>query len=415
MGDYYKYDKDTGVITADTSTLKADVQSEYKGALGQKLELTDSTPQGRMIDAETSARSGVLGYTADIANQINPEQSGGVFLGSIFSLMGGQPFKATPTIVSNVRVYGDQNGIVSSSFQIYDTSGNFFSLQTAITMNQEDTSTSPSTWYGLGVFQAATPGPIVVPANQQWFVVAPGPSNVTHATNAQAGITGEVAESDVAARNRRRNILAKQGVNTVRAIRAYVSDLTGFRSMFIRENDTSGQQVIDGITMPPNSYYVCVQGSVDDDIASAILEAKGSGAPLTAGTPPRGVVVTKTVLEPASDQEYVITFTRPDIVECTCNVEYDPAQSTGNYEPLFAIQDAIMKYQAGKINGDQGLVISRDLSAYELAGAVGSLYPGIYISALTVTGKSTTGEEIPIEAWELANIPIGGVIVTPRP
>lgn len=414
MADYYKYNTDTGIITVDTSTLKTDVQGEYKAALGSDLELTDSTPQGRMIDGETAARSGVLAFTSEIANQINPDQAGGVFLGSIFSLMGGEPYKATVTVINNMRVYGTQNGVVAGGFQVYDPNGSIFTLQTNITMNQEDTTTTPHTWYGLGIFQATVTGPLVVPANTQWFLSTPAPLNVTHVTNPEAGIPGANAETDVAARNRRRNTLAKQGRNSVRAIRALVSDLLGFRSMVIRENTADSSQTIDGITMPANSIYVCVQGAVDDDIAEAMLEAKSTGAPWTVGSPVRGTQVTVTLTEPASGQPYTITFARPTIIPCTCNVEYDAAQSTGNYEPQFAIQDAIMKYQNGELPGDPGLVVSRNLSAYELAGAIGALYPGIYVSNLTVTGKSTTSDEIVMNLWEVANIPIGGVIVTPR-
>jgi hypothetical protein len=415
MGDYYQYDRDRGLIVPDTSTLKADVQAEYKTALGTNLDLTDSTPQGRLIDAETNARSSILGYTSGVANQINPDLSGGVFLASIFSLMGGNPYVATPTVISDVRVYGTQDTISPSGLQIYDGSGNYFVQQTAVMIDQVDTTVTPNTFYGAASFRAVIAGPTAAAAMTRWLIASPVPANITTVVNPVAGVTGKVAETDAEARNRRKNTLAKQARNSVRGSRALVSDLSGFRSMTIRENDLSVPQTIDGIAMPKNSIYVCVQGAVDGEIAEALLEAKSTGTAWTTGTVTRGTQVSTTLVEPASGQDYTVLFARPTIVPCTCEVFYDTSQSVGNSEPQFAIQDAITRYQNGEINGDPGLTIGRNLSAYELSGAISTVYPGIYVSSILVTGKSVVdGQEIQIEAWEQANFAIGSIVVTPR-
>jgi len=414
MANYYDYDRDTGLIVPDTSTLKSDVQGEFKLALGSNMDLTDATPQGRLVDGEVTARSNVIAYTAGIANQINPDQSGGVFLASLFSLMGGTPYVSTPTVFG-ARVYGTNGSTSPSGLAIYDSAGNIFNQQTAVVLNQVDTTVTPNTYYGLATFQAAVAGAIPVLANTVWSISSTAPSNITKVVNLLDGTTGQVTESDVAARRRRKSTLAAQSSNTIRAIKAGVSALSGYRSMTIRDNDDSSIAVINGISMPPNSIYVCVQGALDADIAAALLTAKGVGAAWTVGQTAKGTPVTTSLIEPASGQPYTIFHARPDIVSCTCVVTYDSSQSVGNYEPQFAVQDAVNKYQNGLINGDPGLTIGRNLSAYELSGAVAAVYPGLYISSVTVTGKTVTaGQEIPIELWEQALLAVGSIVVVPR-
>ena len=80
---FQQYVTNTGVIVPDTADVKTQVQNEFKEALGQDLSLEDSTPQGRLIDAETIARKAVLTNNAQIANQLNPNTASGVYLDAI--------------------------------------------------------------------------------------------------------------------------------------------------------------------------------------------------------------------------------------------------------------------------------------------------------------------------------------------
>lgn len=422
MADYFKYDRDKGVIVPDTSTLLADVQNEYKLALGQTLDLSPQTPQGRLITGEVIAREGVLQYAATIANQLNPEENGGQFLASVFSLMGGSPFPATATIVEKARIYGTQGSQVLSGQEVYDDHGNRFVTQTVATIDKPDTSANPTEYYAEVTLQALVLGPLQIPANSNWVIAAPVPANLTKVKNPKEGESGVEAEPDVVARNRRRDLLAAQGSNTVRAIRARVSALAGFRSMIIRENDDSADATIDEVVMPKNSLYVCVHGAIDKDIAVAMLEAKGCGAKYTAGTsadpqhPSFGTPVTVSISDgmgsDTNGQSYQVTFTRAEELDFTCEVWYDIKQGFGNYEPEFAIQDAIQKYQNGLMPGDPGAIVGRNISAFELAGAVSYFYPGLYISACKISGNGHTAvEEVPAKIWQLLRIPVGSIVV----
>src|SRR6478752_8892109 len=102
----FDYVTTTGTIVPDTSTLLADVQDEYGAALGADIVVDPNTPQGAMITAEVIARTAVLSNNALVANQINPNLAGGVFLDAIWQLTGGQRLAATRSVVPGVELSG---------------------------------------------------------------------------------------------------------------------------------------------------------------------------------------------------------------------------------------------------------------------------------------------------------------------
>ena len=68
-----------GVEIPDTSEILETVQTEFQSVLGSDLSLEESTPQGRLIDTEVTARSNTISFNAQIANVlINIALSAGV-------------------------------------------------------------------------------------------------------------------------------------------------------------------------------------------------------------------------------------------------------------------------------------------------------------------------------------------------
>ena len=96
----YQYNQTTGIVVPDTSKVKEQVQAEYMSVLGEDLDISDSTPQGRLIEAETIARKRVIENMALLANMFNPNQAYGIFLDSIASLFGVERVGATRTRVN---------------------------------------------------------------------------------------------------------------------------------------------------------------------------------------------------------------------------------------------------------------------------------------------------------------------------
>ena len=99
MADLKGYTTQNGVLVPDTADLKSDVEQEFTNALGQGLDLSPETPQGRQIEAETLARKEVLNNNALIANALNPNTSFGVFLDALSALTGTTRRWATHTLV----------------------------------------------------------------------------------------------------------------------------------------------------------------------------------------------------------------------------------------------------------------------------------------------------------------------------
>lgn len=88
MADNYTYLENAGVVVADTADIKEKVQQEYKNALGQNLSLEDSTPQGRLIDAETGARTAVVENNALVVNLFNFNMAYGLALDAMGANFG---------------------------------------------------------------------------------------------------------------------------------------------------------------------------------------------------------------------------------------------------------------------------------------------------------------------------------------
>src|SRR5512134_2056886 len=131
----YNYVDSTGVIVPDTATIQADVESEFKAALGADLIVTPNTPQGVLITAEVSARSAVARNNAAVANQINPNLAGGVFLDAIWALTGGQRIAASYSVVPGVHLSGLAGTVIPAGSQASLADGTLFASVGAVTLD----------------------------------------------------------------------------------------------------------------------------------------------------------------------------------------------------------------------------------------------------------------------------------------
>ena len=113
MPDYYKYDSLSGIIVPDTGEVQTDVENEFLSNFGADMDMSPSSPQGRLVEMETLSRVGVVGFNALVANQINIDYATGQFLDAI-----GAFFSATgPTeeeLLENLN--GAKLGSIGSAF-----------------------------------------------------------------------------------------------------------------------------------------------------------------------------------------------------------------------------------------------------------------------------------------------------------
>lgn len=366
MADAYQFIDSTGVIVADPSDIKTTVQNEWKEALGQDLVLDDDTPQGQLIDGETLARSNVVRNNAQIANQINPSQSGGVFLDAMCAWLRIERLKATRTVVNDCDVGGVPNTFIPAGSRARTKAGDIVQTVSDVTLSAAGT--------GVVGCRAEEYGPIVIPANSLdrpvdtvlgWETIS----------NSQAGQTGRLQQSDASLRQSREERLARNTISAVEAIISGLYDIEGVHSLQFRENTSNQTVTIDGITLKPHSIWACVYGGADADIAATLLREKTDGAGYNGD-------VEVGVLENASGQTYKVQFDRPDEVPIKVRITASQSQATSIMES--SIKSAVMQYASGEMDGQKGLATGVPVSPFEIGGAVNIVYPGFFVRKVEV-------------------------------
>ncbi|WP_086956448.1 baseplate J/gp47 family protein, partial [Xenorhabdus innexi] len=214
-------------------------------------------------------------------------------------------------------------------------------------------------------------------------------SNPTHA------VVGREAESDISARRRRKQTLAKNTVSVGEAITSSLYELEGVNSLSFRENYGPQIIIVDGIKLLPHSVYVCVEGGDREAIARALLRTKTIGA---AYNGQEMVNVTERV----SGQEYEIRFDRPSeqVIFCRVTVKKSPIDAQR------LIPAAVEQWVRGDIDGDNGLVVGREVSPFEIAAAINAIEPRLFITnvELSQNGKTWQAGIIPIKLNEIARL-----------
>jgi uncharacterized phage protein gp47/JayE len=398
MADEYKYVTTTGVVVPDTSALKATVEAEWRAALGDDLAVTSDTPQGVLIAAETAARAEVLRTNAAVANQINPNLSGGVFLDALCALLGLERATATRTLVRAVTLTGVPSTPVPAGVLAKTAAGDLFESVGAVSIGGGGTVTVD--------FQSVEVGsvPCAIGALSEVVDSVLGWETVNNTT---AGEPGTNEQSDESLRDLRRRTLARQGISTVEAIVSDVSAVPNVRSMQFRENIGAAPAVIDGIAMAAHSVWACVDGGTDAAIAWALFANKTNGAAWNGA-------VSVDVLEPYSGQTYNVLFDRPTAVPMIARVTVRKGSSL--VDAQVTVRDAIVAYANGELDGERGFVVGGNVSPFELAGAVAQQVPGLFVAKVevaTAAGGPGTYQttEVAIALNQLASISTGDVTV----
>jgi len=392
----YQYLTDTGLIVADTAGLQAEVEAEYKAVFGQDLVVTPNTPQGVLITAEVTARANVVRNNAALANQINPNLAGGVFLDAIWALTGGQRIAATSSVIPDVSLLGLAGTLIPVGSQASLADGTLFASVSDVTLDGDGE--------GSVDFQAVDTGPIAAEVGTLTQIVTSvlGWDSVTNPT---AAALGRSEESDIASRARRKVTLGLQGEGLAVAITSALYDTLNVRSLTFRENIEDTTQVIDGVTMVAHSIFACVDGGTDLDVATTLLAKKNGGCAWNGST-------SVDVVEPASGQTYTVLFERPTEVPVQTRVTVRNQSSLVNVEA--AVRQSVMDYAEGLIEGEPGLVVGASVSPFEIAGAVNQQNPGIYVQKCEVSLLSPTSwttDEIEISITEIATLALGNIIV----
>lgn len=395
----YQYIVASGIIVPITSDILAGVREEYKAAFGQDLDISPETPQGILITAESIARSNVTRNDAALANQINPNYAGGVFLDSLLALLGSERVPAEHTTVS-CNLSGVAGTTILAGSRVSDTINN-------AVFESADTVILSGGGTGTVIFRAIDPGPLDIGIGTVTQILPPGTLDWETVTNPAVGTPGTFTESDATARNRRKVTLASQGSMISEAIISAVNNVEGVRiPILYRENFTGSNEVIDGITLVPHSIYVCVYGGVSLSIAEAIWSKKPPGTNFNGST-------TVNVLDTPSGVTYPVKFQRP--TEVPILVKATVKSDVSIQDPVATVKRAILDYAAGNVNGEIGFAVGADVSCFEIAGAITFEAPGIYVKKIETTDNivvpAYSTDEIEIKINEIATLEDSSITV----
>ncbi|MDI7238150.1 baseplate J/gp47 family protein [Providencia huaxiensis] len=382
----YQFITSQGVIIPDTSKLREAVENEFKGVFGEDLDVNPETPQGALITMEVENRDAIARNNAELANQINPDEAGGIFLDAIWALMGGQRFDATHSFLTQVKFSGVAGTIIPKGSQATTRSGDIFETTKVLILGKEGTAT--------GDMRSLETGPIECGVGQLDKVASSvlGWETVNNPTSATLGRN---AESDLQAKRRRKLTLAKNTVSVGEAITSALYELEGVRSLAYRENYTDQPMIFDGVTLVPHSIYVCVEGGDKEAIARSLLRTKTLGAAFNGSEEVE-------VLETISGQIYPVKFDRAKEIVLFCRVTVKKA----TVDAQTIIPAAVESWANGDIDGEGGLVVGRDVSPFEISAGINAVEPRLFITRveLSTDGKAWSSDNYGIKLNEVARI-----------
>lgn len=366
----YNFDSNTGLVIADESTNLAEVQQEYRDLFGADFDVTETSPQGKLIASETLARTGIAENNASVANQINPNISEGVFLDSLWGLLGGQRRGATrSTFSTSPTITGTPGAIIPAGVQAQTSAGDIFESVGQVTIGAGGTAQIN--------FQAVETGPIpaaigalnsIVTNQLGWETI----------NNTVAATIGRNQETDLIARRRRRDTVGLNARTGVVAIVGALRDVDDVLSVSVRSNISSEPQTIDGILIGANTTYSCVDGGTDAAIGQALLN-KVAGGDYQGSTE-------VDVLEPVSGQTYTTRFDRPTNIDVAIRVTVSAPNSIN--DPESVVRASVLAYANGDQPNDPGFILGADVAPFEIASAVNQDNPTLFVRLVEVSLKT---------------------------
>lgn len=384
----YVYLDDNGIITADTSNIKAEVQTEMQDALGADISLEDGTPQGRLIDMETEARSQVAINNAYICNMWNFNQSSGLALDAWGANFGLEREGAASSRVT-ATVTGIAGTVISQGAKASTADGYLFYAENNITIGVGGSAT--------GDFLSVEKGAIPCAANSLTTIID-GTLGWETIINTSPAILGNTRQSDESFKQEFYNSglflgfsLWQDYQNAMNSVENVIS------SYFIDNGEDTALPVKDStnttyLTIPKHSLYACVDGGTDLDVATALLSRKSAGCDWG------GTVKSIAVTEPISGRTYTVKFDRPTNINIEAAITIDTSNvSTTDAQAI--VKQAIYDY----INVSK---IAAWVYPFQLAAVIYEALPGVRITSLTVnkTGDSPDTQPIEILVNEVAKV-----------
>lgn len=393
---YYEYVTGQGVIVPDTSVVLKDVQDRFTELFGTDLDLSPTTPQGRLIELFNRSEVFCLQVCAAVSNMLNLNKANGFLLDDLGALFLIERKPATHTQTTMI-LSGEPNTIIPAGTRIKSTEGNIFVNLKSATIGVDGSVAV--------VYQAEDTGEIPAQPNTV-NIILDSVVGLETATNPGNPTIGQDQESDGDFRNRIKTSLNINAIAVLSAIKANVEQVPGVVGSYCWDNSDSVSAVVDGLTVPGHSILIVVDGGDEQAVAEAIFVKKTAGTGyVSADTQPGYTVIEKEVVDEAYGTSYKVRFARPVLTDV--DIEITVARKSYSGDDLEqAVKNAVLNFAKGDNPEVDGVVIGGNLSPFEISAAVSSEIPDVFISSVKVGehGKTLSTEMMTFKAVHKANI-----------
>lgn len=293
------FDKDTGLMVTPVEEVRERLCTIFQQAFATKgkpgLNTAPETPQGQLIDSLTAMFVDYENTLMELANQLIPEKSEGIWqdaLGSIYFLKRHPAVNSTALITCTGRAgtFIPEGALVSSELdhtQWAAVKGGNIPEGGTVDL----------------VFSCISPGPVEAPERSLTRITTTI-SGWDAAHNEAAALIGSEQESRAAFEQRRFRSVALNSTSSIDSAYSRLADLSGVIAVCIRQNRTDRILHIDKVRIDPHSIYACVLGGDDEQIARALYDTVSAGCEYT------GTTVVEVKDENTSSTD-TVRFTRP--------------------------------------------------------------------------------------------------------
>tara|TARA_R110000851_G_scaffold60415_5_gene139470 strand:- start:2284 stop:3468 length:1185 start_codon:yes stop_codon:yes gene_type:complete len=388
----YNYITSNGVIVPNTSTIKKEVEAEWRLIAGEDATIDPSSFEGRLIDSITNERISVARNNSDLANQLNPNMANGSFVDAHLSLIGGDRDGEEQSTVELILTGIVGTNILLGSF-VEDDNQQLWYLVSTAQIGVTNTVTAS--------FRSVNYGPIPAAIGEITKIIS-GVVGWETVNNAVAAVNGKLKQNDVSAKRQRRSELGANTRSVAESVIAAVFKLEGVAGIQFRENNTSATAVIDGVTLVEHSSWLCVDGGVTSEIVPLYYNNRW-------GTAFNGSV-TYQYTDPVSGQIVDVLIERPTEKAIKCSIE---ARITQSQNAIADVEQAILDYAVGLVEGEPGFALGLDASPFEVASAVNAQLPNVFVKKcqLGLVGGAFSTDTIINEIYEKATITRGEIAV----
>lgn len=381
----YNYIIKNGVIVPNTSSIKSEVEAEWRLIAGEDATIDPSSFEGRLIDTTTTERISVARNNVDLANQLNPNMSNGSFVDAHLALVGGERDGKEQSTVELTLTGVSGTNILAGAF-VEDVNRELWGLVSDTIIGADNTVTAS--------FRSINDGPIPAAIGEINKIISSVVGWET-VNNAAAATPGKLEQSDVLAKRKRRLELGANTRSVAESVISAVYSLEGVNGIQFRENNTNATMAVDGITLIPKSSWLCVDGGVTSEISEAYYNNRW-------GTDFNGVVE-YAYTDPISGQVAPVKFDRATEVPIKCRIAARVGQSQ---DAEVDIKNAIIDYANGNVEGEDGFALGLDASPFEVASAVNSQLPSVFVNKceLALISGTLSTETIVTQIFEKATI-----------